>query len=372
MTVPSQPAGGPVELARRLKILRKERSIPQRTVATALDVSVALISAWESETNPTMPPAARIRDLATFYASDRSWRGERGRILRDDELSPDERNYREELVRGLRSFAADHPSRPSVLAVPGATRSTLWFPPGEDIRIVCGKLEQPLGDKGTENGHPYIRPENVNYTDLLTFADVDALVELFGFLRKINPDSDIRFIRADRLIAGTPDDLATHLILLGGVGLNVMTEEVLRRAKLPVRQEEDLKITDAGEIFVLPSGDRFLPEMTDGVLVEDVGLLARAPNPFHSGRTLTICNGIFARGVLGAVRALTDDKIRRQNEQYLTSRFADTDRFAILMRVPVLLGKAQTPDLQNAQTRLYEWRGDAVPKKDSSGREMAG
>ena len=76
--------------------------------------------------------------------------------------------------------------------------------------------------------------------------------------------------------------------------------------------------------------------------------------------------------MLGAVRALTDDKIRRQNEQYLTSRFADTDRFAILMRVPVLLGNAQTPDLQNPRTRLYEWCGDAVPKKNPSGREMAG
>ena len=112
--------------------------------------------------------------------------------------------------------------------------------------------------------------------------------------------------------------------------------------------------------------------MPDGVLTEDVGLLARTPNPYHSGRTLTICNGIFARGVLGAVRALTDDKICRQNEQHITSRFADPDRFAILMRVPVLIGNAQTPDLQNARTRLYEWRGDAVPKKNSSGREMAG
>ena len=367
MTAPSQPAGGPVELARRLKALRKERSIPQRALADALGVSVALVSTWESETNPAAPPRARIRDLATFYASERSWNGERGRLLRDEELSPDERDHREQLAGELQLVVAD-PSRPTMLPIADRTRSTLWFPPGQDIRIVCGRL-----DDLETRGHPYTDPEDLNYTDLLTFADADALIELFGFLRKVNPDSDVRFYRADRLLAaGSPDDFASHLILLGGVGLNVLTDEMLRRAGVPVRQKVDRKVTDAGEIFVLPTGERFVPEMPNGVLTEDVGLLARTPNPYHSGRTLTICNGIFARGVLGAVRAITDDKIRRQNEQYLTSRFADTDRFAILMRVPVLIGNAQTPDLQNARTRLNEWRGDAVPKKNSSGREMAG
>jgi transcriptional regulator with XRE-family HTH domain len=364
MTALSEPAGGPIELARRLKALRRDRSIPQRALADALGISVALVSAWESETNPAAPPLSRIRDLATFYASPRSGQRE---LLRDDDLSPDERDYREELVSELRSLVADA-ARPSALPVPAPSRSTLWFPPGEDIRIVCGKL-----DELDTRGHPYTREDDLNYTDLLTFADADALIELFGFLRKVNPDSDIRFFRVDRLPAeGSADHLASHLILLGGVGLNVLTDEVLRRAELPLKQEEDHTITDVGEIFVLPGGKRFVPEMTNGVVTEDVGLLARTPNPFHSGRTLTICNGVFARGVLGAVRALTDDKIRRQNEQYLTSRFADTDRFAILMRVPVLLGKAQTPDLQNARTRLYEWRGDAVPKIDSNSREMTG
>ena len=51
MTAASEPAGGQVGLARRLRALRNNRSIPQRRVAEALDVSIALISAWESETN---------------------------------------------------------------------------------------------------------------------------------------------------------------------------------------------------------------------------------------------------------------------------------------------------------------------------------
>ncbi len=365
MTAPRQPAGGPVELARRLKALRKDRSIPQRRVADALGVSIALISAWESETNPTVPPGSRIRDLATFYASERSWTGDRGRLLTDDELSPPERGARDEIYEVLRSIA----SGPSRLPVVGDVLSTLHFPPDEDIRIVCGQLEQPLDDEGNEQGHPYTEPDNVNYTDLLTFADVDALMELFGFLRKVNPDSDVRFIRADRLLnAGSPDDLASHVILLGGLAnLNPVTQQMLRDAGLPVKQEENLDVTAQGEIFTLENGEQFVPELTAKQgLLEDVGLLARAPNPYHSSRTLTVFNGVFSRGVLGAVRTLTDDKLRKPNEQHIKNHFAPADRFAILMRVTLRFGKVQTPDLQNARTRLYEW------PKDSSGREKAG
>jgi transcriptional regulator with XRE-family HTH domain len=363
MTAPSQPAGGPVELARRLKALRKDRSIPQRRVADALGVSIALISAWESETNPTVPPGSRIRDLATFYASERSWSGDRGRLLTDDELSPTERGARDEIFDVLRSIA----SGPMRLPLVGDGLSTLRFPPGEDIRIVCGKLQQPVDDEGNEDGHPYTKPDDVNYTDLLTFADVDALMELFGFLRKVNPGSDIRFIRADRLVtAGSPDDLASHVILLGGLGLNEVTGPMVHDAGLPMKQEEDLTVTDLGEIFTLESGERFVPQLTDQALLEDVGLLARAPNPFHSGRTLTVFSGVFSRGVHGAVRTLTDDKLRKSNELHIRDHFAQADRFAILMRVPVRFGKAQTPDLQNARTRLYEWR------ENSSGREKTG
>ena len=86
MTAPSQPAGGPVELARRLKALRKDRSIPQRRVADTLGVSIALISAWESETNPTVPPGSRIRDLATL---DRELVAEEELLAAQDELLGD-------------------------------------------------------------------------------------------------------------------------------------------------------------------------------------------------------------------------------------------------------------------------------------------
>ena len=55
--------------------------------------------------------------------------------------------------------------------------------------------------------------------------------------------------------------------------------------------------------------------------MEDVGLLVRLPNPLNSTRTITMCNGIHSRGVLGAVRTLTDARLRESNEQYIAQNF---------------------------------------------------
>ncbi len=72
-------------------------------------------------------------------------------------------------------------------------------------------------------------------------------------------------------------------------------------------------------------------------------------------RTLTLCNGVCGRGVLGAVRCLTDGQLRDHNEAYLAERFGDSRRFGLLLRVPVLRGNTLTPDLNNPNMRLYEW-----------------
>ena len=103
---------------------------------------------------------------------------------------------------------------------------------------------------------------------------------------------------------------------------------------------------------------RFFPEWSSeepGELVEDVGLFVRMPNPMNSRRTLTICNGVHSRGVLGAVRSLTDARMRDANEGFLAVRFAERPTFGVLMRVTVVEGLAMTPDLTQEQTRLYEW-----------------
>jgi hypothetical protein len=133
---------------------------------------------------------------------------------------------------------------------------------------------------------------------------------------------------------------------------------------LPVKQVREPSMA-SGDPFVAKVGGqdkRFLPVWSSSdhtVLVEDVGLIARVPNPLNSSRTLTICNGIHSRGVLGAARSLTDARLRDKNEQYISTNFTGSDSFLILMRVPVIEGQTMTPDFSIPGRVLYQWSGDS-------------
>jgi hypothetical protein len=187
---------------------------------------------------------------------------------------------------------------------------------------------------------------------LSAYADIDSMVELFGHIRSLNPTSDVRFELAHRL---SSDDLQSHLVVLGGVGLNAASRFASAQADLPVRQLED--VTPGDDTFVLTEDPdrRFHATFSNGVLVEDVGLFARTPNPANVSRTLTMCNGIFTRGVYGAVRCLTDAVVGFKNYEYLASRFGNAKNFALLMRVQVFDHATPSPDLTNPATVLYEW-----------------
>src|SRR6185437_1360738 len=93
---------------------------------------------------------------------------------------------------------------------------------------------------------------------------------------------------------------------------------------------------------------RFRPLLTKSgdrkVLREDVALFARAVNPFNRLRTVTICNGMYAGGTFGAVRALTDARFRDRNTRYAKDRFGQCETFCILTRVHIERGAPLTPD----------------------------
>jgi hypothetical protein len=59
--------------------------------------------------------------------------------------------------------------------------------------------------------------------------------------------------------------------------------------------------------------------------------------------------------VLGAVRALTDARLRDSNERFIIENFVDPAKFAILTRVAVIAGKAMTPDFNAPGSVLYRW-----------------
>ena len=92
-------------------------------------------------------------------------------------------------------------------------------------------------------------------------------------------------------------------------------------------------------------------------LKEDIACFYRGISPYNALRTVTICNGMFARGTLGAVRTLTDRRFRDRNEGYINERFAQPP-YGILSRVAVVGGETSTPDWTDPHVRLFEWSGD--------------
>lgn len=354
---PAPPAA--FELAQRLRHLRQQwPRLTQDQLAAAFSteerLAAATVSSWESLRSPKVPPAHRLNAYARFFSSPRSVAAE-PRLLRLDELTPDERNAYEKLeadLLRLRSMATGEPT-----ATEQTFKRSWHFPDAGPVTLVCARLpDDQIG--------PFGDPTNPNYTELQTYADIDALAELFGHIRMENPASRVRFRTPSEI---QRDDLSGHVILLGGVVWNDITGRLSDMANLPITQIEHPDL-DSGEIFVADiDGEprEFWPRWRDDgalkrVLTDDVGLLARVPNPLNASRTLTICNGIHSRGVYGAVRTLTDAELRDGNERYLSAHVGDTKSFGVLMSVPVIENQIITPDFNTPGVVLYQWRRDAA------------
>jgi hypothetical protein len=353
------PSAEAVRLASKLRDLREshEPRLTQAMLADALSaeksVAVATISSWESLTTPKLPPAERLHSYALLFCTDRPIT-DPPQLVPESELSTDDQRRYQDLYQELIGLRE---------AVQGGTRgssligSSTWKFEDGPVTIICP--EAPSVD-----WPPLANDKDPNYTRMYRYADLDSLIELWGHIRAINPDLDVVHRLPSEVVA---DELSGHVVVLGGIAWNQLAKRLLRGLReLPVSQVEVADL-DTGEIFRTSGagGREFRPlfeETEDGrVLVEDVALLARLRNPFNHSRTVTICNGIHSRGVLGSVRALTDLNIRDRNEAYLSEHFPDGS-FALLMRVPVVGAETLSPDLEIASNRLYEWS----PKKKAT------
>ncbi|GAA1149468.1 helix-turn-helix domain-containing protein [Kribbella jejuensis] len=366
------PSPEAVRLARRLRELRESERLTQKELSNALSVgdgrvAVATISSWESQSNPKLPPEERLRAYALLFASSPAPK----RVPREQELAPAHRERFNSLHRelvNLRDEIRQHQTgRPQ-----SSSSYTFDFESGR-ITLICPEVpEDGRSSLGQEN--------NPNFTKLYKYADLDALIEMWGHVRASNPELRVRHRLPSEVSA---DHLSGHLILIGGIAWNRVTSRLLRVLdNLPIRQMSVPDLAD-GEIFRSRDGREYRPVWeeskepvveeapskaeleaeqaqdawrgdTPRELVEDVALFARLPNPFNHSRTITICNGVYSRGVLGAVRTLTDDSVRERNEAYLANRFPG-GVFGLLMRVPVVNGEAVTPDLEIPENRLFEW-----------------
>lgn len=337
-------------LAGRLRSLRTttwpRRRITQGQLAAAFGISPALISSWENAKNAAVPPTDRLEAYARFFATERSVAREPYQVLPITELTPDERKSRQTLLDELLGAGDAGPESPFEDA-------TLRFPANEDITIVCSEL--PLDRR---NQVPYANPDGPDYVEAYKYADLDALLELFGHVRAANPSSQVQHKVAREMVA---DDYITHLVLLGGVDWNLITTEVMTHIDLPVRQRgrDDDSSLGGFEVDEVDQRTLFEPVVkTVGartMLRKDVAQFIRAVNPFNKERTVTICNGMYQAGTLGVVRALTDERLRARNERYLRERFAGQPSFSVLSRVEVRTGVVGTPDWSLPDVVLHEW-----------------
>lgn len=329
-------------LAQRLRRLRQQRwaePLTQPVLGHLLGVKAPTISSWERFDSPAVPPAERLAAYATLFSSPRSL--EAGRILDDAELTETETAERDELLYDLTELR-----RKALSGESGRDADPWHFPDGAPVRIICGKLADP---PTTAGGHRW------NYMALSAYADLDAMVELFGHIRACNPQSDVRVGLAGRLEGA---DLNAHLVLVGNLA---QRQTDLRELvpRFPVRQVVDDEIGE-GEIFeVVETGERHRPtyvgEGTHLRVIEDIGFLARTRSPLDGSRTLSICSGVHTRGVYGAVRTLTDREMHDTNALYLHERFAGDDTFGVLMRVRGSDHAIGTPRLSDPSARLLEF-----------------
>lgn len=342
-----EPSGA-ARLADRLKELRVSswpgESVTQTKLAAAFstesDVASATISGWESPSNAKIPTPARLTAYARFFATRRSLDGS-PHLVPVAELEEDERQRYQQLEEELLELLQGDEQQETTYSAP---RSTFTFNDGP-VTVICS--EAPADVQGR-----LARENDPNFTKLQQYGDLDALIEMYGHLRAYNPSLEVFHRLSGDVLA---DDMSTHVILLGGIAWN----QVTKRFQEATRQVPIVQIDVAGYAFgepfeVTTDNERFEPTWEDNALTEDIAFLARLPNPFNTRRTLTICNGVHSRGVLGAVRCLTDSRVREANEQYLADRFPD-GRFALLLRVPVIANRTLSPDLQNPTARLYEW-----------------
>jgi hypothetical protein len=232
------------------------------------------------------------------------------------------------------------------------------FPPGEPIRIVCGEVPEDWLAR-----MPYTDPRDPDYIALYRFADLDSLLEIYGYLSRVNPDSPV--------VAKLPRDMSAsdyqqHVVLLGGVDWNEATRYMLEQIQrvdptrgMPVRQQGfDENEPETEGFYVEDASFRAHLAMHGDPprLIEDVAHFFRGPNPANAARTVTFCNGMYGRGVLGAVLALTGASYRERNARFIQNRFGDgAETYSVLSRVRILGGEVVAPDWTVSGNVLHEW-----------------
>jgi transcriptional regulator with XRE-family HTH domain len=346
---PSIPAR---RLAERLRDLREREHLTQKQLARILGgsdaLSIATISLWEKPGSDRLPPPQRLEAYSRLFCTSRSFDSDRPRLLSANDLTEQERERATELYHELIALR-DRAQSTNVPAPVRSQRSAIWhFPDPIAVSIVCSDAVEPPA---------YAQDSHLNYSRYARYADLDALVEVFGQVKADNPERMIRILPTARL---AQDFALNHLILIGGAASDAAS---LFAQDIPLPTAEAIPGTDPlTHLFKCTVGEE-TREFTstrdeEGTLVQDVGLIARGPHPIIPGGTVTLLSGITSRGVHGAALCFIDSHLRDTNDRYLESALGNVESFCILMNIPVQNDMALPPNLWRENTRLYEWSAE--------------
>jgi transcriptional regulator with XRE-family HTH domain len=340
VTRPEEP------LAARLRDLRTGAGLTQKDVGRALGVSVPLLSSWES--GKATPPHVRLEAYARLFSYDRPpGRGVKPGLPTLSLLSGSERERYDGLLLELTRLRGGGATESADQAAPHPLR----FPPGEPITVVCSELDD---DRRSKIG--YADARSPDFVESYKYADLDALIALLPHVGTLNPASDIVVDTWDAL---SPDDLRAHLVALGGVDFNELMRETLKSlTELPVSQLGRDTDDDIGGFRIRDASGKsheVRPRLDGKRLVEDVAHFLRAPNPFNQERTITFFGGMYSRGSLGVVRALTEPGLKDRNAAYLARRFPGAPTYSVVSRVPIFIQEVVVPDWTQPESRLHEW-----------------
>jgi transcriptional regulator with XRE-family HTH domain len=343
-------------LAARLRDLREREFEPltQKQLARALGgsepLSTPTISQWEKPGSDRLPPPPRLATYARLFCTSRSFGVGEPRLLGHDELTEAEREREAELYDELLALRELAQSTEVVTAPPVQSsiedRGSLWRLPDPAVISIVGSdaLDPP----------PYANPSHLNYSRYARYADLDAIVEVYGQIKADNPEAAmIRLLRTHELVR---DFALFHLVVVGGAAVYDVASYFA--PDIPLPRVEAIPGTDTHLFKIEVEGEE--REFTssrdeDGILTEDIGLIARGRHPHVPDRTVTMLSGITSRGVHGAALGFTSGHVKARNEEYLQEKFGNSDEFCVVVRVSVRENVALPPNLWRDDTRLYEW-----------------
>lgn len=218
----------------------------------------------------------------------------------------------------------------------------LWFPKNTNTIHVIG----PKSQAETE----FSQITSSNYAHFHRIGDKDAMWEILLLLSRLYPHADIKKYMAEDfdIESGLLND---NLVIVGGPGGT--DDEGNRICKLiSERMNSSVTYSDDCESMLIENKDSFSSLLDDKKSVKtDYGYFGRIQNPLNSNSTVILVHGIHTFGVLGSVRAFSDNPNAKKNVEKILDKLGLNPYFESWFPVDVMSGAVIPPRIDDKNIR---------------------